>query len=69
VIRLAAVLAVLAWGLRSDIARVYTGVTEPHLIAGTAASNAAGAGTPEQPGHEKSHNGNSNLAKVTDLSK
>ena len=53
----------------SDIARVYQAGKEPLLISGTAASNAAGAGTPEQSGHEKAHNGNASLAKVTDLSK
>lgn len=53
----------------SDIARVYAAGKEPMLISGTTASNNAGAGTPEQSGHEKSHVGNAGLSKVTDLSK
>jgi hypothetical protein len=37
----------------SDIARVYASGKEPGLVAGTAASIAAGAGMPEVNGQEK----------------
>lgn len=37
----------------SDLARQYASGKEPELIAGTAASIAAGAGLPEQSGKEK----------------
>jgi hypothetical protein len=46
----------------SDLARVYPPALHPGLVAGTAASNTAGAGVPQPPGQEKatllnSHNG------------
>lgn len=37
----------------SDLARVYASGKEPGLVAGTTASNAAGAGLPEAGGKEK----------------
>ena len=42
----------------SDIARVYASGKEPGLIAGTAASIAAGAGLPEVNGKEKASTAN-----------
>lgn len=53
----------------SDIARVYKSGTEPVLVAGTAASDAAGAGTPEKPASPKAHVGNANLAQVRDITR
>lgn len=44
----------------SDLARTYVSGKEPILVSGTAASNAAGAGTAQPAGQEKAHGGNSN---------
>lgn len=46
----------------SDLARVYPPGKELGLIAGTAASIAAGAGLPEVSGKEKANNGNGDKA-------
>lgn len=51
----------------SDIARAYAPGKEPVLVAGTAASNAAGAGTPEISGKEKASLVNQHKAVVTDI--
>lgn len=51
----------------SDLSRVYKSGTEPALVAGTAASDAAGAGTPEKPGKEKAKADVVGLARVTDI--
>jgi hypothetical protein len=45
----------------SDIARVYAPGTEPELVAGTAVSNAAGAGQVAVNGKEKATVANSSL--------
>lgn len=54
--RLFAVL--LYFTLRSDIARQYPPALQPGLYAGTAASNAAGAGVPQPPGLERASHAN-----------
>lgn len=46
----------------SDIARQYPPALTPGLLAGTAASNTAGAGVPQPNGKELAHNGNQHLA-------
>lgn len=53
----------------SDLARPYQPGKEPGLISGTAASYAAGAGTPEQPGKEKASLQNQHNAHATDIDK
>lgn len=47
----------------SDLARVYPSGKEPGLIAGTAASIAAGAGLPEVNGQEKASVKNSSFGR------
>jgi hypothetical protein len=42
----------------SDLARQYAPGLTPGLVAGTAASNTAGAGVPQPPGKELAHGGN-----------
>jgi hypothetical protein len=46
----------------SDIARPYAPGKEPGLVAGTAASNTAGAGLPEVSGKEKATLSNQHLS-------
>jgi hypothetical protein len=46
----------------SDLARVYASGKEPMLVAGTAASIAAGAGMPEVNGSEKASVKNGSLS-------
>jgi hypothetical protein len=48
----------------SDLARQYPPASQPGLVSGTAASNAAGGGVPQPPGKELAHNGNQHLAHV-----
>jgi hypothetical protein len=47
----------------SALARVYVSGTEPMLVSGTAASNAAGAGTPQPNGRELATIGNAALGR------